>query len=158
MRGKRAVPPSIGVVDHYGGGFGIGLQDMAWRGWAAVAQRLTGRVVEAQAAARHTGQLGQDVALGDGHLAVLHFLGMVEVDLTQQADLLQQHATDQAVPVAAGDQALGACRALGRACAGASFGASLGVGEAWDDPPQRANNDGWHRKSPRPFGLKLAMG
>ena len=53
---------------------------------------------------------------------------------------------------------LGACRALGRACAGASFGASLGVGEAWDWPPQRADNDGWHRKSPRPFGLKLERG
>ena len=54
--------------------------------------------------------------------------------------------------------ALGACRALSRACAGASLGASLGVGEAWDYPPQRADNDGWHRKSPRPFGLKLKMG
>ena len=53
---------------------------------------------------------------------------------------------------------LGGCRAWGRACAEASFGASLGVGEAWDLPPQRAGNDGWHRKSPRPFGLKLAMG
>ena len=56
------------------------------------------------------------------------------------------------------DEYLGACRAWGRACAGASFGASLGVGEAWDYPSQRADNNGWHRKSPRPFGLKLAMG
>ena len=56
------------------------------------------------------------------------------------------------------DLGLGVCRAWGRACAGASFGASLGVGEAWDWPPQRADNDGWHRKSPRPFGLKLERG
>ena len=52
----------------------------------------------------------------------------------------------------------GVCWALGRACAGTGFGASLGVGEAWDGTPQRAANDGWHRKSPRPFGLKLKMG
>ena len=56
------------------------------------------------------------------------------------------------------DLGLGVCRAWGRACAGASFGASLGVDEAWDWPPQRADNDGWHRKSPRPFGLKLERG
>ena len=53
---------------------------------------------------------------------------------------------------------LGVCRAWGRACAGASFGASLGVGEAWDCPSQRADNDGWHRKSPWPLGLKLERG
>lgn len=53
---------------------------------------------------------------------------------------------------------LGGCRALGRACAGASFGASLGAGEAWGHAPQRAGNDGWRRKSPRPFGLTRKVG
>ena len=53
---------------------------------------------------------------------------------------------------------LGGCRALGRARAGESFGASLGVGEACGWPTQLADNDEWHRKSPRPSGLILKWG
>ena len=37
-------------------------------------------------------------------------------------------------------------------------GSAIGASEAWGWAPQPAGNDGWHRKSPRPFGLKLAMG
>ena len=55
-------------------------------------------------------------------------------------------------------QQLGGCRAWGSARAGESFGASLGGGEACGWPTQRADNDGWHRKSPRPFGLTLNWG
>ena len=51
---------------------------------------------------------------------------------------------------------LGGCRAWGSARAGESFGASLGGGEACGWPTQRADNDGWHRKSPRPYGLTLS--
>ena len=54
--------------------------------------------------------------------------------------------------------ALGACRALGRARAGVSCGASLGAGEACGPATQRVGNDDWHPKSPRPFGLELKMG
>ena len=53
--------------------------------------------------------------------------------------------------------ALGACRTLGRARAGASCGARLGrtlaPPEACAVVTQRADNDVWHRKSPRPFGF-----
>jgi hypothetical protein len=43
---------------------------------------------------------------------------------------------------------------MGWACAGESSAARLGVGEAWGRAPQRADNNAWRRKSPRPFGLK----
>jgi cytochrome P450 len=55
--------------------------------------------------ARHVGQVGEDVAFGHGHLAVLHVLGVVEDDLAEHAHFLQQHGADQAVHVAAGQQA-----------------------------------------------------
>ena len=40
---------------------------------------------------------------------------------------------------------LGGCRALGRARAGASFGARLGAGEACGRATQRVGNDAWRR-------------
>ena len=98
-----------------------------------------------------------------GPRPVLQAAGTARILIAGQAPGRKVHATGLPFDDASGDRlrqwlGLGACRALGRACAGASFGASLGVGEAWDCPPQRAGNDGWHRKSPRPFGLKLEMG
>ena len=53
----------------------------------------------------------------------------------------------------AGAMLLGVCRALGRVCAGASFGVSLGVGEAWDCPPHNepTTTDGTENR-PGPAG------
>jgi hypothetical protein len=42
--------------------------------------------------------------------------------------------------------------------AGVSCGASLGAGEALDRPQQRAGNNGWPRKWPRPSGLAPQWG
>jgi hypothetical protein len=52
----------------------------------------------------------------------------------------------------------GAWAAEIQARAGASCGASLGAGEALDRPQQRAGNNGWPRKWPRPSGLAPQWG
>ena len=49
--------------------------------------------------------------------------------------------------------AQGAWEAEVQARAGARCGANLDAGEALDGPQQRAGNDEWPRKSPRPEGL-----
>ncbi len=55
-------------------------------------------------------------------------------------------------------QAQGACQALGRARAEVSCRARLGASEACGGATQRAGNDAWRGKSPRPFGLGLQRG
>ena len=65
---------------------------------------LAGMVVEHQVAARHIGKVGDDVPVRDRHDAVLHVLGMDELDLVDQVELAQQHAAHEAVEVAAGDK------------------------------------------------------
>ena len=62
-------------------------------------------VVEGEVATRHVGQVGDDVAHRDRHGAVLHVLRMDELDLVDEGDLAQQQAADEAVEVAAGDEA-----------------------------------------------------
>ena len=47
---------------------------------------------------------------------------------------------------------------MGRARAGASFGARLGADKACGRATQRVDNDAWRRKSPRPVGLSLQWG
>ncbi|MNT84686.1 hypothetical protein D3C72_2247320 [compost metagenome] len=56
--------------------------------------------------ARHVGQVGGDVAAGDGHLAVLHVLGVDKGDFVNEVHFIEQHGADQAVKVTAGDQAV----------------------------------------------------
>jgi len=73
---------------------------------ALVAHGLGFVVVEHEVRARHIGQVGGDVTAGDGHLAVLHVLGMDEGDLVDQIQLIEQHRADQAVKVTAGHQAV----------------------------------------------------
>ena len=55
-------------------------------------------------------------------------------------------------------EGLGAWAAEIQARAGASCGAKLDAGEALDRPQQRAGNDEWPRKSPRPEGLDPERG
>jgi hypothetical protein len=61
-------------------------------------------VVEHQMRPRHVGQVGGDVAAGDLHLAVLHVLGVHELDVVDQVQLVEQDGTGQAVEVAARDE------------------------------------------------------
>ena len=70
------------------------------------ARRLARMVVERDVAARHVGKVGDDVAARDGHRAVLHVLGVHELDVVDQVDFAEQHAADQAVEVAAGYEAV----------------------------------------------------
>ncbi len=66
--------------------------------------------------------------------------------------LLFMHAPTAIVP------SQGGCRALGRARAEVSCRARLGASEACGGATQRAGNDAWRGKSPRPFGLGLQRG
>ena len=80
------------------------------------AQRLALVVVERQTHAGDVGKVGRDVAVGDLDEAVLHVLGVDELDLVEDPQLLQQGGADQPVEVAAGDEAAllgGACAAIG---------------------------------------------
>ena len=70
------------------------------------ANRLAVVVVEDQMGALHERQVGGDVARSDLDLAVLHVLGMHELDVVDQVEFAQQHAADEAVEVAAGDEAV----------------------------------------------------
>ena len=63
-------------------------------------------VVECQAGAFHVRQIGRDVALGDFDLAVLHVLGVDELDLVDQFEFIQQYGANQPVKIAAGDQSV----------------------------------------------------
>ncbi len=61
-------------------------------------------MVESQMHPVHIGQVGGDVAVGDGDDAVLHILGMHELDVVDHLKMLEQHGADQAVEIAAGDK------------------------------------------------------
>ena len=83
---------------------------------------LAGVVVEPEPAARGVGDVGENVVGRDGDLAVLHVLGVDELDLVEEPLFLEEHGTAQAVEVAASQQSHGdvlSCRArrAGRAAA-----------------------------------------
>ena len=61
-------------------------------------------VVEHEMCSRHVGQVGGDVALGDLYLAVLHVLGVHELDVVDQVQLVQKDGASQPVEVAACDK------------------------------------------------------
>ena len=94
---------------------------------------------------------------GDG-LAFIHAGGTI---LQRELQVGQTLLVDTGCLVAL-TPSLGACRALGRARAGGSCSARLGrtfvPPEACGEATQRADNDVWHRKSPRPFGFGLFRG
>ena len=51
-------------------------------------------MIETEMAARHEGQVGEDVIFGNGDLAVLHILGMHEFDGAENTQLLKQDGAD----------------------------------------------------------------
>jgi hypothetical protein len=61
-------------------------------------------VVKRQVRRCHVGQVGGDVPVGDLDLAVLHVLGVNELDVVNQVQFFQQYGADQAVKVTAGHQ------------------------------------------------------
>jgi len=71
---------------------------------AGVANGLGRVVVKRQVHTRHVGQVGGDVAVGHLHLAVLHVLGVNELDVVDQVQLVEQDGADQSIEIAAGNQ------------------------------------------------------
>ncbi|WAP67759.1 hypothetical protein [Jiella pelagia] len=63
-------------------------------------------VIEDEMCPGHIWQVGGDVAAGNRDLAVLHVFWMDESDFVDEVQLLEQHAADEAVEVAAGDEAV----------------------------------------------------
>ena len=84
----------------------MGLDDVVLVAAARVADGFGLVVVEHQVHTRHIGQVGGDIAAGDGRLAILHVLGVDEGDFVDQVQLIEQHRADQAVKVTAGHQAV----------------------------------------------------
>ena len=78
--GETAVA-AITLVDHAGRGGRAGVDDVVLRAFAGVAHRFRCMVVEHQMGTCHVRQVGGDVAVGDGDLAVLHVLGVDKLDL-----------------------------------------------------------------------------
>src|SRR4029079_3837977 len=60
---------------------------------------LRGVVIEPQPAARHVGDIRQDVGRGRHELPILQVLGVDKLDLVNRLHLLQQHGADQAVEI-----------------------------------------------------------
>jgi hypothetical protein len=63
------------------------------------ARRFTQMVIEGQVHARHVRHVGGDVSFADLHLAVLHVFRMHELDVIQNAELLEQHGTHEPVEI-----------------------------------------------------------
>ena len=101
-------------------------------------------VVEGQVAALDVGQVRRDRVGIDAHLAVLHVLGVHEIDLVDQVQLLQQHGADEAVEVGAGDElvflAVGH-RGPPRSRAGVRPAHSLGRVRIWVRPSAAGNRN-----------------
>ena len=51
-------------------------------------------------------QIRQDVARPDFDQAVLHILGMHELDVIDEIEVLEQHSANEAIEVTAGDKAV----------------------------------------------------
>ncbi len=58
-------------------------------------------MIERQMHARNKRQIGGDVAFRNFDLAVLHVLGMDELDLVDHVELVEQNGADQAIEIAA---------------------------------------------------------
>ena len=102
--GRREAALAAEVLEHHARGRGrIGIDDVVGA-FAGVAEGLGEVMVEGQEHAGHEGQIGGDVALGDLDLAVLHVLGMNELDLVDQFDFVEQDGTGQTVEIAARHQ------------------------------------------------------
>jgi nitric oxide synthase oxygenase domain/subunit len=63
-------------------------------------------VVKGQIDAGNEWQVGRDIALGDLDFAILHILGMNELDVIDHVQFIEQNGADQTIEVAAGDQAV----------------------------------------------------
>jgi hypothetical protein len=62
-------------------------------------------VVKGQVDALHIGQVGGNVTICDIHLAILHILGVNELYIVDQVQVLEQHGTDKTVEITAGNEA-----------------------------------------------------
>ncbi len=100
----EGVPPAEMVVHHPGRGGGFGVDDLVRRGLPAGARHLARVVVEGEVHPGDVGEVGGDVVVRDLHLPVLHVLGVDELDLLDEALLLQEDGADEAVEVAARDE------------------------------------------------------
>ncbi|MGH1570348.1 hypothetical protein ACRAWG_06370 [Methylobacterium sp. P31] len=65
-----------------------------------VARRFARMMIEGEMAGFDVRQIGDDVAIRDRDNAILHVLGMNELDLVDQVEFVQQHAADETVKVA----------------------------------------------------------
>ena len=97
---------TVVVVHHARRRGGMRLDDVVGT-LAGVAHGFGLVVVKHQVRAGHVRQVGGDVALGDGDLAVLHVFGVDEQDVVDQLQLMEQHGAHQAIKVAAGHQSVG---------------------------------------------------
>jgi hypothetical protein len=93
---------AVVFVDHPGGGRRLGVDDVV--GLLADAHRLAFVVIEGEVHAFHVGKVGGDVAVGDLDHPVLHVLGVDELDLVDEIELLEDGGAHQPVEVAARDQ------------------------------------------------------
>ncbi len=93
------------VVDDAGGGHRRGVDDVVLGG-IADALGLRRVVVEREEDVGLIGQVGRDVALRERHLAVLDVLGVDELDVVEDVEVLEERRADEPVEVAAGHQAV----------------------------------------------------
>ena len=103
---REASGAAVMVVHHTRRRRSLGMDDVV-SGAFGVAQRLRLMVVEGQVHAGDVRQVGADVPVRDGDLAILHVLGVHKLDVVDQPQFGQQHGTDQAIKVTAGDEAKG---------------------------------------------------
>ncbi len=99
------------IIDERGPRGRIDINDVV-RCAIGVPLAFAGMVVERGINAGNIGEVGGDIGRRDGDLAVLHVLGMDELDFADQIDFLQQRAADQPIHVTPGDQAELAGRAI----------------------------------------------
>ena len=103
-RVRKAAATAVTLVHHPRRRRRAGVDDVVLGFLAGVAHGLGRVVVERKMGARHVGQVGGDVPVGDRYLAVLHVLGMHEFDLVDQIHFVQQNGAHKAVEVAARDK------------------------------------------------------
>ena len=82
---------------------GIGVDDVV-AVLGRIADGFRQVVIEDQAGTGNVGQIGGDVAFGDFDLAVLHILGMHELDFVDHLQFVEQNSADQTIEITAGNQ------------------------------------------------------
>ena len=72
---------------------------------AGVADGFRQVVVEGKMRGSNVGEVGGDVAASDVNLAILHIFWVDKFDVVNQVEFVEQNGTDEAIKVAAGDEA-----------------------------------------------------